>query len=65
MTAKKVWCVKAQDGWHAAKPNRAWPGEQTNVATKCGSVIVLPIGCERRFTTCKDCAAAIRKVSEQ
>ncbi len=57
---KRRWCVKAKDGWHAARPNNPWPDGQNNVRTQCGHVIVLPYGCEKRYPSCAYCADAVR-----
>lgn len=51
----KVWCVKHNSGWCAAKPNRKWDERQFNVATKCGYFIALPWGCKFGEPTCLEC----------
>lgn len=55
------WCVKAKDGWHFSVPNRPHKQEASNVKTACGSFVILPIGCERRTTTCVECLDAVQK----
>ena len=54
---KDVWCVEHRDGWCAANPNRRFPDGALNVWTKCGHVVTLPYGCEKREPDCEDCAA--------
>ncbi len=60
----KRWCVKARDGWHFAVPNKPWPDGENNIKTACGSVVILPYGCENRDTTCKDCLDAAKAKKE-
>ena len=57
--AIEVWCVKHNDGWCAAKPNRKWDESSFNVGTKCGWVITLPLGCELGEPTCLECCAIL------
>lgn len=56
---KQRWCVKANDGWHFSVPNKPHKQEASNIKTACGSFVILPIGCERRYTTCNACLEAV------
>jgi hypothetical protein len=51
----KVWCVKHNSGWCAAKQNRKFSDRAFSVPTKCGYFVALPWGCEEREPTCLDC----------
>ena len=51
-----VWCVKDRHGcWCAAKGNREPEEGVTSVETKCGHVVVLPWGIDKRVPSCSDC----------
>ena len=60
--AKNVWCVKHNSGWCAAHPNRKWNEANFNVKTKCGHVVVLPIGRRKGRPTCLDCLQALKNM---
>lgn len=54
-----VWCVKHRDGWCAAKPNRPWDERAFNIGTRCGYVIVLPLGSKKGEPTCLECCEVL------
>jgi hypothetical protein len=61
MADLKRWCVKAKDGWPFAVPNRKFADDATNVKAACGRWVILPYGCERRYTTCRECLDALKE----
>ena len=52
----EVWCVHHRDGWCATAPNRKH-GDVDYAKTKCGHVVTLPWGFERRVPDCCECSA--------
>jgi hypothetical protein len=61
MSRRKVWCIAWHEGggevgWCAAENQSHAPDENAfNVDTACGLVVTLPMGCEKRVPTCKQC----------
>ncbi len=52
---RERWCVRHRDGWCATKTGKPHKESATNVYTRCGHVVILPMGSEKRVPTCVEC----------
>ena len=52
--------VRHKDGW-CARTDQSSMAYADNIATKCGHIVVLPLGIERRQPTCAECCALANK----
>ena len=60
-----VWCVKHRDGWCATKFGRRPSGDALHDDTRCGHVVTLRVGSERRMPTCLECVEAVQKAARR
>lgn len=58
MSDKAANCVRSRDGWCARLDQRR-TDYADSVETKCGYVVTLPWGVERRVPDCQECRKEI------
>jgi hypothetical protein len=62
---RAVWCVKHDIGWCATKRGRKPSRNADSDETRCGGVVILRIGSEKRLPDCGGCLKAVERYKER